>query len=251
MKRRITGTLVSGFLALAASGTEAYGQACPTPDNTIRFDQSMAGVGRLMLGQELRIVALGSSSTEGAGADKGQSYPERLEAELRARFPRQGITVVNSGVGGEDVDGMMLRLERDVFAHNPHMVLFQVGTNVVLQGRSVAEAEVKIAEAIRAIQSRGIEVVLMNAQFAPAVEAKPDAPKMMRVLDEASRAFRLNLIDRHALMRGWHRKNGIPVSHFTAADNLHMNAWSYDCLAKAIASAFSDSVNRAYARLLP
>ena len=49
---------------------------------------------RLATGQPLTIVAIGSSSTAGAGASKPElNYPSRLQAELAARCPRQRIIV--------------------------------------------------------------------------------------------------------------------------------------------------------------
>src|SRR6516165_10227917 len=48
---------------------------------------------RIANGKPITIVALGSSSTAGAGATSAAaSYPSRLEGELKARFPEQPVT---------------------------------------------------------------------------------------------------------------------------------------------------------------
>ena len=50
---------------------------------------------RILSGQPLTIVAMGSSSTLGVGASSPAfSYPSRLEQELRQQFPRVEIRVV-------------------------------------------------------------------------------------------------------------------------------------------------------------
>src|SRR5262245_52939107 len=58
---------------------------------------------RLQNGQPLTIVAIGSSSTAGAGASsEAAAYPSRLEALLRQRFPGRAVRVLNRGVNGEE-----------------------------------------------------------------------------------------------------------------------------------------------------
>src|SRR5437660_3101992 len=65
------------------------------------LDHSAARIDQAKL---LTIVAMGSSSTKGVGASSPErSYPNRLEAELRDRFPDVEIRVLNRGIGGEDV----------------------------------------------------------------------------------------------------------------------------------------------------
>src|SRR4051794_8224119 len=60
----------------------------------------------------VRIVAFGSSSTEGVGATSpSATYPARLEVELNQALSvdSKRVSVLNRGVGGEDVDDMLAR----------------------------------------------------------------------------------------------------------------------------------------------
>ena len=60
----------------------------------------------------LRIVAIGSSSTEGVGASTpARTYPARLEAILERRHPDLPVEVLNRGKGGESVVETEPRLE--------------------------------------------------------------------------------------------------------------------------------------------
>jgi len=78
------------------------------------LDRSAARIDRE---QPLTIVAMGSSSTKGAGASSpAMSYPSRLEAYLRQSFPRETITVLNRGVNGEEVREMLARFNDSVIA---------------------------------------------------------------------------------------------------------------------------------------
>ena len=91
-----------GLVACAAdSGVEPQDH-CLVPDGLLDRTRPLPRTqARISAGDPLRIVAIGSSSTAGAGASMpSRSYPARLEAELRARFPENRIEVINKGVNG-------------------------------------------------------------------------------------------------------------------------------------------------------
>jgi lysophospholipase L1-like esterase len=56
-----------------------------------------------------RVMALGDSFTFGRGLAEEERYTERVEALLRAAFPRRKIEVINFGIQGADTGG-----ERDI-----------------------------------------------------------------------------------------------------------------------------------------
>ncbi len=68
---------------------------CHAPADLIRLAYPLTRTAhRLTAGEPLTIVAIGSSSTAGAGASSPDaSYPSRLAAELRQRFPHNRIRV--------------------------------------------------------------------------------------------------------------------------------------------------------------
>lgn len=241
-------TLAAAMMFLSAATAQA--QDCPqVPAELGRIDRGLSRTtAALMFGQPLTIVALGSSSTSGAGAsDESKTYPSQLQTVLRARFPMSRIHVINEGTGGETVHEMFARLDRSVFAHKPQLVIFQVGTNTVLRSQSVEEAETKIDEAMRLMTAKGIDVILMDAQFAPAVESKPFAPFMMDVLQRAARKYDTTVFRRHAIMRHWHDVSGLKVGQFITPDNLHMNDLGYACVARELAGAITDTTIRHFA----
>src|SRR5258708_3245078 len=89
--------------------------------------EALRGKGRV------RIVAMGSSST--ARREDVVPYPPRLEMYLRVpykdRFPDLRIDVLNRGRGGEEAIEELLRFDRDIFAEQPSLVIWQVGTTAV------------------------------------------------------------------------------------------------------------------------
>jgi acyl-CoA thioesterase-1 len=78
----------------------------------------------------LRIVTLGSSSTEGIGASApAMAYPAQLQRILDIRFPDARFKVINRGIAQEVVAGNLVRLDRDVLSLSPDLVIWKVGTN--------------------------------------------------------------------------------------------------------------------------
>ncbi|MBM3566193.1 MAG: SGNH/GDSL hydrolase family protein, partial [Alphaproteobacteria bacterium] len=102
--------------ALAVEPITGVSPHCRVPDGMIDTSQPLPlTTARLAAGQPLVIVAVGSSSTAGAGASHpGASYPARLREELAKRFPGAPITILNRGIGGETSQQMIERFEKDV-----------------------------------------------------------------------------------------------------------------------------------------
>jgi len=72
------------------------------------------------------IVAFGDSLTEGYGLEEGEDYPSQLSARL-------GERIINSGVSGDTTAEALARLQKDVFAKDPRVVIVLLGGNDVLQ----------------------------------------------------------------------------------------------------------------------
>lgn len=76
-----------------------------------------------------RMVVLGDSLTEQGDAPGG--WVSLLAAEVGARLPPPAPLIVNSGVSGDRSPDMLARLERDVLAYHPDVVLINCGVNDV------------------------------------------------------------------------------------------------------------------------
>jgi len=201
---------------------------------------------RLMNREPLTIVALGSSSTAGAGASSPDaSYPSRLAAALKELFPSNAITVLNRGVNGEDAREMLNRFDTSVAADKPDLVLWQVGTNAVLHGRPISEIAASIREGVARIKAMGADVILIDAQFAPRVLAKPENEQMLNLLAGTAKETSVGLFPRFAVMRRWREIQNIPFETFLSPDGLHMNDWSYACIAKMLGDVIVEAATRA------
>jgi lysophospholipase L1-like esterase len=100
-----------------------------------------------------RVVCFGDSLTRGVGAGKGNDYPSRL-AEMT------GLEVINSGVSGDTTAAGLARVEDDVLAYEPDVVLITLGGNDLKKRVGVDNARANLLRIIQQIQAAGSMVVL-------------------------------------------------------------------------------------------
>ena len=183
----VTGALALGsLLAIApmAVAADASMSHCVAPAGLTRLDQPLRRTARRLASHKLiMIVALGSSSTAGAGAGSAETtYPSRLMVELAQRLQTQPIVVLNRGISGERAIDMLARFDESVSAERPDLVLWQVGTNAVLRGYEHSKSIFLIRDGIRRMKAIGADVVLIDPQFAPKVIAKPEIEDMVDLI---------------------------------------------------------------------
>jgi acyl-CoA thioesterase I len=219
---------------------------CAAPAEITRLTYTLPRTAsRFAAGEPLTIVAIGSSSTGGAGASSpAASYPSRLAVELNERLPGRSIRVLNKGANGEDAREMLARFEESVIAEKPDLVLWQVGTNSLLLDRPLNPAGVLIREGLSKLKALGVDVVLIDAQFAPKVLAKPNIGSLMDLYGAISKQEGVCVFHRFEVMQYWHQVAGIPFDAFLSPDELHMNDWSYACVAKLLAGAIVEAATR-------
>jgi acyl-CoA thioesterase-1 len=229
-----------------ASAKASTSPKCLVPKDLARLERPLARTGRLLAaGLPIRIVALGSSSTAGAGASSPDaSYPSQLALELKERFPDHEITVLNRGVNGEEAADMLARFETTVIAERPDLVLWQVGTNAVLRDNPIAPASSEIEKGLTRLKAIGADVILIDPQFAPKVIGKSTLSGMLNLLAFKAKQYNINLFQRYAVMRDWRERQGLPFEAFVSADQLHMNDWSYACVAKVLSAAIAEAATR-------
>jgi acyl-CoA thioesterase I len=238
---------VAAVATAPASATAAARTAvCRVTTEQVRFDVPLVRTARLIAsGAPIKIVALGSSSTYGAGAStSAASYPSRLAEELARHFPGHDIMVLNRGVNGDEAADMLARLDTAVIAEKPDLVLWQVGTNSVLRDKAVLPHASLLHEGLQRLKATGADVVLIDPQYAPRVVSKPNCEGMVSLIATAAKAEHVGVFHRFELMRRWRETEHLPFETFISADGLHMNDWSYACLAKALAIAIAEAATR-------
>jgi acyl-CoA thioesterase-1 len=220
--------------------------ACKVVASQDRLDYPLARVSRhLETERSIKIVAIGSSSTAGAGASSPDAaYPSRLEAELTKHFLWRDITVVNSGANGEEAGDMLARFDTSVIAEQPDLVIWQIGTNWLLRDRPLDPKATVLHEGLARLKAIHSDVILIDPQFAPKVIAKADAEGMVAQIAAIAKEQSVDLFRRFALMKRWHQTDHMPFDAFVSPDGVHMNDWSYGCLAKWLGTAIEEAATR-------
>jgi acyl-CoA thioesterase I len=192
--------------------------------------------------RELRIVALGSSSTQGYGATNPQfAYPAQLKMRLEKAMPGIGIHVFNKGIGGQDADEMIARMKTDVTPEHAQIVVWQVGTNSAIRRTPVDKFAARLRAGMDIGHSLGANFILMNLQYVPAVVALPDEEEYARVMADVAKEKGAGLFNRFAIMRSWY-DDGMPYAQFVTNDGLHLNDFGQKCIGKLLSMAILDKI---------
>jgi len=111
-------TKVATSPAVVVTATEIGGQCVLSESSLRNITNYPAGNGP--------VVAFGDSLTAGVGATSGQDYVSHLSR-------KSGAAIINAGISGNTTRDAMARLDRDVLARNPSVVLLWLGGNDILQ----------------------------------------------------------------------------------------------------------------------
>jgi lysophospholipase L1-like esterase len=246
-----------GRAALAAFGLvavlHAYHPAnagelipCDAPGTLVSFDSPLRALARAVeRSREIRVIALGSSSTEGAGASTQQAaYPARFDREMDRRFPGKDFKVANLGRGGELADDMLIRLQRDVIPARPALVLWQTGVNDAISGVDLVSFANALANGIGALKAAGIEVVLVDPQYYPRSAGVPRYEDYISVMRRVARENGVPVFRRYAIMRYLISSGQHTVDSLLWKDKFHLNDVSYGCLAELMAQAVEAEIRR-------
>jgi lysophospholipase L1-like esterase len=247
-KKSLTSKAIDKVKEVAKSAGDIFNRVpCLPPKGGAKSVGSLPHVAnKLAAGQPVLIIAFGSSSTAGFGSSAPEfTYPNRLAAQLRRQYPTADITVLNRGNGGEDAPEMMKRLQTSVIDMKPDLVIWQVGTNAVLRNLDPGETAQMVEDGIGRIQAAGADLVLVDPQYSPAVNAKAEnAGRMVQLLSKVAALKHVGIFPRFEVMREWHEGQSIPFDSFVIADGLHMNDWGYACFAQLLGDNIIKSVGQ-------
>jgi acyl-CoA thioesterase I len=101
------------------------------------------------------VVFLGDSITSGHRLPADVAFPNRLGQAL-------GIQVVNAGISGDTTEGGLSRLERDVLAHHPQVVVVELGVNDLFGQWSGERTVANLRTITHRIRAAGAQVILVH-----------------------------------------------------------------------------------------
>jgi lysophospholipase L1-like esterase len=239
----------AGFSAILLLPQPAWASdpiACDAPRALVAFDAPLRGLARIAeRSREIRIVALGSSSTEGTGASTRQAaYPARFDREMDRRFPGKDFQVANLGKGGELAESMLVRLIRDVIPSQPALVLWQTGVNDAINGIDIEVFRKTLLSGIAALKAANIEVVLVDPQFYPRSAGVAHYQEYVAVMRSIAREQGVPVFRRYAIMQHLISSGQYAEAELLWKDKFHLNDVSYGCLADLMAKAVEAEIRR-------
>lgn len=172
------------------------------------------------------IIAFGDSLTAGVGAQESEAFPARLAAKA-------GVEIVNAGVSGDTTESALARIETDVLARDPRIVIVGLGGNDFLRRAPIATTEANLREIVRRVQAGGAMVVLLGFDFP---NFGPSYAGMYeRIADDEQCLLVEDLLD------------GIINNPSLKSDEVHPNAAGYELMAERIEGPLKKLIARANA----
>jgi acyl-CoA thioesterase I len=170
------------------------------------------------------IIAFGDSLTAGYGAGSGEDYPSVLSTLL-------GTPIINAGANGDTTESALARVDADVLARDPRIVLLGLGGNDFLRGVGIAETEANLRAIVRKVQARGAMVVLLGFRFPTLGPSYEDMYE--RVAEEEGCLLIPDLLD------------GIMRDPSLKSDAIHPNARGYKLVAERVSGPCRKLIERA------
>jgi acyl-CoA thioesterase I len=238
---------IGGLVPSAVNAQDPYDMlTCTVPNALVAFQPPLAGLAQAIdRNRVIRVIAIGSSSTEGQGASTRQAaYPERFDREMDRLYPGKDFQVINLGKGGELAEHMVVRLQRDVIPQRPALVLWQTGVNDVISGVDLKAFQITLEAGIASLKAAGIEVVLVDPQFYPRSTTVPHYETYVARMHAIAQAHRIPVFRRYAIMKYLIASGQHSIEKLLWRDKFHLNDLSYGCLAELMAAAVKERLLR-------
>jgi acyl-CoA thioesterase-1 len=107
----------------------------------------------------LRILALGTSLTQGYGVPPGEDFTAVLEARLNAVGDH--VKLINAGVSGDTSAGGLSRVDWSLADH-PDAAIVELGSNDALRGLAPAETQKNLTAVLSKLQAAHVPVLLVG-----------------------------------------------------------------------------------------
>ena len=231
------------LLAAAPAFAQSVPAACPVSPDHVAANGGLERSRAAVAGGKLTVLAMGSSSIEGVGASRRElGFVPLLEGGLESRLPGVEVTVINRGIGGETAKETADRLEREIAAARPDLVIWQLGTNDVLRDRPMADVFADFRRGQAILDAAGVDVLLIDPQRLPEGTTNPSFRGRNPALGEVARLIGLEggrkryaVLTRFAAMHDW---NGLERGG-VGPDDLHLNDQGYACWAAVTAEGLA------------
>ncbi|GAC1437569.1 MAG: hypothetical protein NVSMB65_11890 [Chloroflexota bacterium] len=109
------------------------------------------------------IVAVGDSITYGLhDTRRSGGWVGRLTDSLAEDYPGTSFAIINAGVNGDTAAGVLKRLDHDVLAARPNLVIISIGTNDFDYGVPPDSFRYTLTRILKRVQAASVPVLLVS-----------------------------------------------------------------------------------------
>jgi acyl-CoA thioesterase I len=170
--------------------------------------------------EPIHIVAFGDSATAGWLVRRQDAYPAQLQALLRKKG--YDVAVSNAGVNGDTLAGALRRFDSAI-GPDTNIALVEFGTNELRSGAPMQTVRTRLAELIRSLRARKIEVLVIGLGSLK--------------FDDVARANGVTYAQ-------WN----LPAGKYRARDHAHYNAQGYSIVVARMLPQIETLIARVKAR---
>ncbi|MBL8697706.1 MAG: hypothetical protein JNK67_05015 [Alphaproteobacteria bacterium] len=194
--------------------------------------------------QIFRIVVLGTATAQGVGASSpDRSWPLRLEALMRERYPTTNLRVVVKAKAYDNAQKMVARLD-EVLAERPHLVIWETGTAEAVRGLNIEEFVATLRAGIDRVAETRADIILVEPQYARRTSLLINYGPYLEAIRQAGQMRGLIVFPRYAVMKHWANSEQIVVDNLPASMVAETADKVYDCLARLLAIQISYGMRR-------
>lgn len=187
-----------------------------------------------VFGQEqIVILMLGDSLTEGYGLTKEQAYPALLETRLKKIDPN--IRVINAGISGSTSASGESRLKWQL-KNKPHILFLALGANDGLRGLSTEAMKTNLENTIKLAQKNNIYVILAGMKI-PMNYGNDYRESYEKVFSSLAKTYKVDFVP--FLLDGVATNKTLNLP-----DGIHPNAKGYEKMAEMLLPTFSSALQK-------
>ncbi len=233
--------ILVGFLAAAPLPAIRVAAAieparCEAPRELIEDEPRLPALAQLLKAKRpVTIIVIGGASTAGVAPDN--AYPRFLEAALRRRHPKVAITVINRGVAGQTTEQMAARFAKDVYPHQPDLVIWETGTVDAVRGEDVNTFADALTNGIAALQQHKSELMLMDMQYNPSTVSVINFEPYLDALHQTAALQDVYMFQRFDTMKYWADAGVFDFINVPREKRMPLAREVYECLGERLADA--------------
>jgi hypothetical protein len=143
--------------------------------------------------------------------------------------------VHNRAVARQTTQEMAARLDHEVIALKPLLVIWETGTTDAVRATELDEFRQTIQDGIDRLRESGAEVAFMDMQFSRHTNAVINFDRYESVLREVTDANEVPLFRRHDIMHHWAESGLFDLMTGDHAKRHLLASRLYDCIGRAVA----------------